>query len=65
MEEMQPGVRYPVQDIRPAVLSLDGEREVTLSQGERAEVALELEGPWIVDVERTLMLAVEARTFEL
>jgi predicted polyphosphate/ATP-dependent NAD kinase len=65
MEEMKPGVRYPVQDIRPAVLSLDGEREVTLSRDERAEVALELEGPWIVNVERTLMQAVESRTFEL
>jgi predicted polyphosphate/ATP-dependent NAD kinase len=52
--KLEPGVRYPVLDERPAVLALDGEREIALCNRDRAEVTLELDGPWIVDVERTL-----------
>jgi predicted polyphosphate/ATP-dependent NAD kinase len=63
--DMQPGVLYPVADERPAVLSLDGERELTLYAGDQAEVSLELAGPWIVDVQQTLRLAVEAGAFEV
>jgi hypothetical protein len=44
---------------------LDGEREVILRRGEQASVRLELNGPWIVDVEQALLLAVEERTFEV
>jgi predicted polyphosphate/ATP-dependent NAD kinase len=60
---MQPGIAYPVLDERPAVLSLDGERELALYAGDRATVTLELDGPWIVDVERALLLAVEEGVF--
>jgi predicted polyphosphate/ATP-dependent NAD kinase len=63
--DMQPGVAYPVADERPAVLSLDGERELTLYAGDQASVSLELAGPWIVDVQQTLRLAVEAGAFEV
>ena len=56
--EMRPGIRYRVAQDRPAVLALDGEREITLHAGDEAEVRLELEGPWIVDVSRTLLQAV-------
>lgn len=63
--DMQPGVAYPVQDIRPAVLSLDGEREIILHDSDQASVILELDGPWIVDVQRALLLAVEAKSFEI
>jgi hypothetical protein len=61
--EMQPGVPYPVQDERPAVLALDGEREIVLCDDDRVTVTLDLDGPWIVDVERTLLRAVEAGAF--
>lgn len=63
--DMQPGVLYPVGDERPAVLSLDGERELSLYAGDHASVSLELDGPWIVDVQQALLLAVEAGTFEI
>jgi predicted polyphosphate/ATP-dependent NAD kinase len=63
--DMEPGTDYPIVDKRPAVLSLDGEREIRLRRGERASVRLELDGPWIVDVEQALLLAVEERTFEV
>jgi hypothetical protein len=56
--EMQPGVCYAVAPERPAVLALDGEREITLHDGDQAAVILDLEGPWIVDVQRTMLQAV-------
>ena len=61
--EMKPGVSYPVDSLRPAVLALDGEREITLHGGDDAEVTLDLEGPWIVDVDRALSLAVAEGAF--
>ncbi len=60
-----PGVPQIVLGERPAVLALDGEREIVLQMGDQAEVTLVLDGPWIVDVERTLRLAVEDGIFEL
>jgi hypothetical protein len=60
---LQPNVAHAVADIRPAVLALDGEREIELGTGDHAEVVLRLEGPWIVDVERTLLWAVEDGLF--
>jgi predicted polyphosphate/ATP-dependent NAD kinase len=56
--DMKPKTKYPVDSLRPAVLALDGEREITLFGGDEASVELDLKGPWIVDVERTLSLAV-------
>ena len=61
--EMEPGINYPVDPLRPATLALDGEREITLIRGDEAAVELDLEGPWIVDVERTLSLAVAKDAF--
>lgn len=62
---LSPGVPQPVLGQRPAVLALDGEREIALRPGDQAEVTLQLEGPWIVDVERTLRLAVEVGIFQI
>jgi hypothetical protein len=62
---LAPGVAHPVLDERPAVLALDGEREIVLQTGDQAEVMLTLEGPWIVDIERTLKLAVDEGTFTI
>jgi predicted polyphosphate/ATP-dependent NAD kinase len=61
--EMKPGIRYPVDPLRPAMLALDGEREITLKKSDEVMVTLDLEGPWIVDVERTLSLAVADNAF--
>jgi predicted polyphosphate/ATP-dependent NAD kinase len=61
--DLVPGVRYPVDGDRPAVLALDGEREIVLQEGDRAEVSLALDGPWIVDVARTLRLAAAEGAF--
>jgi hypothetical protein len=61
--EMEPEVSYPVEPLRPATLALDGEREITLNRGDEATVRLDLDGPWIVDVERALQWAVASGAF--
>lgn len=61
--DLNPGSRYPVGNARPAVVGLDGEREIALYEGHRAEVTLDLDGPWIVDIPQTLALAVQRRRF--
>ena len=61
--EMEPGIDYAVDPLRPATLALDGEREITLNRGDESTIRLDLEGPWIVDVERTLSLAVAEDAF--
>jgi predicted polyphosphate/ATP-dependent NAD kinase len=53
---VQPGERIPIRHA-PAMLALDGERELLVRQGERWEVALSWDGPKVLDVERTLLLA--------
>ena len=63
--EMEPGVAHTVLDERPAVLALDGEREIPLHAGDRAEVTLDLEGPWLVDIERTQRAAVAGGAFAI
>ncbi len=52
-----------MDSLRPAVLALDGEREITLHGSDGADVTLDLDGPWIVDVERTLSQAVAEGAF--
>jgi predicted polyphosphate/ATP-dependent NAD kinase len=53
---IEPGERIPLRHA-PAMLALDGERELLVRPGERWEVALSWEGPRVLDVERTLLLA--------
>jgi predicted polyphosphate/ATP-dependent NAD kinase len=53
---MQPGERIPICHA-PAMLALDGERELFVRQGERCEIALSWEGPKVLDVDLTLRLA--------
>jgi predicted polyphosphate/ATP-dependent NAD kinase len=65
IEDLKPGVAHPVGKDRPAILALDGEREITLYDGDEAAVILDLDGPWIVDVERTMRLAVGNGAFEI
>ncbi|MGE5596519.1 MAG: NAD(+)/NADH kinase [Hyphomicrobiales bacterium] len=41
----------------PGIMALDGEREIVLRPGQRAEVTVLRDGPHVVDVERVLQLA--------
>src|SRR5262249_9676106 len=44
-----------VVDVKgPGVLALDGDREHALAPGERAELRVVRDGPWVIDVRRAL-----------
>ncbi|SFR00357.1 ATP-NAD kinase family protein [Desulfoscipio geothermicus] len=47
----------------PCVIAVDGEREIQVNAGERAEIELSLKGPLVVDVERTLAAAAARGVF--
>lgn len=49
----------------PGVLAFDGERERSLAPGQTAQLRVRRDGPWVVDVYRTLALAAERRAFRL
>jgi predicted polyphosphate/ATP-dependent NAD kinase len=53
---IQPGERIPIRHA-PAMLALDGERELLIRPGEQWQVALSWDGPKVLDVDRTLLLA--------
>lgn len=53
---MSPGERIVLQHA-PAILALDGERELLLREGERWEVMLTWNGPKVLDVKSTLRAA--------
>jgi predicted polyphosphate/ATP-dependent NAD kinase len=53
---IEPGEHIPIRHA-PAMLALDGERELLVRQGEHWEVALSWDGPKVLDVDRTLLLA--------
>lgn len=50
---IEPGERRAVE-LRPGMVALDGEREVSLLPGRTVEVSLSLEGPRVVDISATL-----------
>ena len=47
----------PVALEGPGVLAFDGERERRLLPGQRATVRVVRDGPWVIDIERTMALA--------
>lgn len=47
----------------PCVVALDGEREVEIKNGQRGVVRLSLNGPWVVDVNQTMRVAMAKRIF--
>ncbi len=55
-QTIQSGERIPLRHA-PAMLALDGERELLVRPGERWEVTLSWDGPKVLDVARTLLLA--------
>ncbi|MGI9030924.1 MAG: NAD(+)/NADH kinase [Ilumatobacteraceae bacterium] len=55
----------PVHWCGPGVLALDGERTHVLRAGDRAAVTVRDDGPFVIDVERALLAAVAARSFDV
>lgn len=56
---LEPGESMPV-DLHPGTVALDGEREVELLPGGNVEIRLSMDGPMVVDVDKT-MAAIAAR----
>ena len=66
----------PVSSVRPlsdgeevvvtgrTILAFDGERDRTVSENGRVTIRVESTGPFLVDVDRTLVLAAERRLFD-
>jgi predicted polyphosphate/ATP-dependent NAD kinase len=52
---------FPIEG--PGTLAFDGERERVLRPGQRATLRVRRDGPWVIDVERTLARAAEAGWF--
>ncbi|NQW16399.1 MAG: NAD(+)/NADH kinase [Chloroflexi bacterium] len=50
---MDPDDRITIE-LKPGMLALDGEREISLLPGKHIEIGLSVEGPWVVDVPRAL-----------
>jgi hypothetical protein len=48
----------------PGVLAFDGDRERALAPGEPAELRVERDGPWVIDVPRALALAAQRGLYE-
>jgi predicted polyphosphate/ATP-dependent NAD kinase len=49
---------------KPCLMALDGERELTVDKDENLTVKIERDGPWVVDIKKTLRLAAEAGFFK-
>lgn len=63
IETMLPGVSYPVVAPRPVVIALDGERERVLYDQDQASIVLQPNGPWLVDVAKTLQHALQEKKY--
>ncbi len=49
----------------PGVLAFDGERERVLKPGQRARLTVQRDGPWVIDVTKTLTLAAASGAFRV
>ncbi|MFZ5633328.1 MAG: ATP-NAD kinase family protein [Bacillota bacterium] len=58
-----PGQRVPVL-AAPCLIAVDGEREVQVNTGDRAEIELSMAGPWVVDIDRTMAAAAAKGIFQ-
>ncbi len=54
---IDPGALIPIISKRPAILALDGEREIVLREQDQAEIQLSLEGPYFINIKRTIEIA--------
>jgi predicted polyphosphate/ATP-dependent NAD kinase len=60
IHSLVPDSGIQLQVDQPATISLDGEREVMLKPGDQVEIILKLDGPWLLDVEKTMLRAVSS-----
>ena len=60
---MEPGIDYEIVDTRPVTIALDGERQVVIYNKDRVQIELRTDGPWLVDVEKTLEHAIAHKAY--
>jgi hypothetical protein len=60
---LAPGDEIVLQHAEPAVLALDGERELELPAGAAVRVRLNSDGPRVVDVRRAIAVAARSGVF--
>lgn len=53
-QKLIPGQPVRIVSSRPAVLALDGEREIVLGETDSAEIVLNLAGPYFVNIKRVM-----------
>lgn len=63
-ELLSPGQRVAVLE-NPCLIALDGEREIQVNRGDRAEVELSPAGPLVVDINRTMATAAAGGAFKI
>jgi len=51
--------------VGPGVLAFDGERERVLKRGQRARLTVRRDGPWVIDVAKTLAQAAASGAFRV
>ncbi|NLD45529.1 MAG: hypothetical protein GX657_18790 [Chloroflexi bacterium] len=56
-------LHLPVRE--PAMVALDGERELTVTPGQDLAVQLRADGPWIIDSSRVMHEMVRLRLLDL
>lgn len=56
VEEMEPNKIFPVT-LNSGLIAVDGEREIEIKEGARAGIRLNTNGPWVIDVHKTMTLA--------
>ena len=62
MALMTPGDEIDIA-ITPCVVALDGEREIEIKKEQKAGIRLSAEGPLVVDVDRTMAVAMKRKLF--
>jgi len=54
--KIAPGEKIDIK-LRPGTIALDGEREVELLPDQNVHASLSMDGPWVVDVSKVMLLA--------
>ena len=62
MQLMEVGEEVDIS-LKPSVVALDGEREVEIKRGDKAAVRLSACGPLVVDIDRTMVSAMQKKIF--
>jgi len=62
MQLIAPGEEIDII-VTPCVVALDGEREIEIKKGQKAAIRLSRKGPLVVDVIRTMAVAMEKKIF--